>query len=179
MDIKKAFQLQQQTQAADIRMIRMGINLPYVEGTSEILRLILRSPLSILKNTFRKLLCKPKDQAATENNIVYEIDCSNYEGGYFGVSKRSLTLRSDERKRSFRNCNCKKNKIAKYWFEADHSFSRDQKKVIDGESRLIPRKIKKYILCRILITLRKFLTCFLKFGFLIYGILTYLSTSHL
>ena len=50
------------------------------------------------ENTLRKLLCKPKDQVATEdkNNIVYEIECSNCEAVYFGESKRSLKSRSDE-----------------------------------------------------------------------------------
>ena len=40
----------------------------------------------------RKLVCKPKDQVATEgeNNIVYETDCSNCEAVYFGKSKRSV-----------------------------------------------------------------------------------------
>ena len=78
-------QLQQQMQAADIQEeeIRMSINLPYVEGTSEKLRRILRShkikSTFYTKNTLRKLLCKPKDRVATadKNNIVYEIDCSN------------------------------------------------------------------------------------------------------
>ena len=73
-------QLQQQTQAADI------------QGTSENLRRILRShkirSTFYTENTLRKLLCKPKDQVATEdkNNIVYEIDCSNCEAVYFGES---------------------------------------------------------------------------------------------
>ena len=146
-------QLQQQTQAADIQgeKIRMSINLPYVEGTSEKLRRILRSPKIRLtfctENTLRKLLCKPKDRVATEDkdNIVYEIDCSNCEAVYFGESKRSLKSRSDERKRSVRNCDCDKNEIAKHCWEADHNFNWDQKKVIDRESRLIPRKIKETI----------------------------------
>ena len=89
---------QQQTQATDIHEeeIRMSINLPYVEGTIEKLEHILRShkirSTFYTENTLLKLLCKPKDQVATEdkNNIVYEIDCSNCEAVYFGESKRSL-----------------------------------------------------------------------------------------
>ena len=91
-------QLQQQMQAEDIQEeeIKMSINLPYVEGTSEKLQCILRShkirSTFYTENTLRKLLCKSKDQVATEdkNNIVYEIDCSNCEAVYFGESKRSL-----------------------------------------------------------------------------------------
>ena len=129
----------------------MIINLPYVEGTSEKLRRILRShkirSTFYTEMTLRKLLCKPKDRVATEdkNNIVYEIDCSNCQAVYFGESKRSLKSHSDEHKRSVRNCNCDKNEIAKHCWEADHNFNWDQKKVIDRESRLIPRKIKETI----------------------------------
>ena len=63
---------------------------------------------------------------ATEdkNNIICEIDCSNCEVVYY--------------------CDCDKNEIAKHCWEADHNFSRDQK-VVDRESRLIPRKIKETI----------------------------------
>ena len=78
-------QSQRQTQATDIKEheIKISIKLPYVEGTSEKLRRILRSHK--IKSTFyaenilRKLLCKLKDRVAIEDksNIVYEIDCSN------------------------------------------------------------------------------------------------------
>ena len=108
--------------------------------------------------TLRKLLCKPKDRVATEdkNNIVSKIDFSNCQSVYFGESKRSLKSRSDEHKRYVTNCDCDKNEIAKHYWEADHNFIWDQKKVINRESRLR-------------ITLTKFPTCFLKYGFLIYG----------
>ena len=78
-------------------------------------------------------------------SIAYEIDCSNSKAVYLGESKQSLKLHSDEHKRSVRNCNCEKSEIAKHCSEADHNFSRDQKKVVDRESRLIPRKIKETI----------------------------------
>ena len=146
-------QSQQLTQATDIQEeeIRISINLPYVEGTSEKSRRIPRS--HEIRSTFYtemtlcKLLCKPKDRVATEdkNNIVYEIDYSNCQAVYFGESKWFLKSRSDEHKRSVRNCDCDKNEIAKHCLEADHNFNWDQKKVIDRKSRLIPRKIKETI----------------------------------
>ena len=94
-----------------------------------------------------KLLCKPKDRVATEdkNNIVYEIECSNCQAVYFGESKQSLKSRSDEHKRSVSNGDCDKNEIAKHCWEADHNFNWDQEKVVDRESRLIPRKINEII----------------------------------
>ena len=95
----------------------------------------------------RELLCKPKDRVATEdkNNIVYEIAYSNCEAVYFGEPTRSLKSRSDEKKKkSFvRNCDFDKNEIVKHCWEADRNFSWGQKKVIDKENRLIPRKIKE------------------------------------
>ena len=144
-------QSQQLTQATDIQEeeIRMSINLPYVECTSEKLRRIFRSHK--VRSTFytEKTLRKLKDPVATEdkNNIVYEIDCSNCQAVYFVECKRSLKSRSDEHKRSIRNCNCDKNEIAKHCREVDHNFNWDQKKVIDRESRLIPKKIKETIHC--------------------------------
>ena len=107
----------------------MSINLQHVEGTSEKLRRILIShkirSTFYTENTLRKLLCKPKDRVATEdkNNIVYEIDCSNCEAVYFGKSKRSLKSRSDELKRSVRNCDCDKNEISKHCWEADQALA--------------------------------------------------------
>ena len=76
----------------------MSINQPYVEGSSEKLRRILRSyktrSIFYTEKTLRKLLCKPIDRVATEDksNIVYEIGCSNCQAVYFGESKRSLKL---------------------------------------------------------------------------------------
>ena len=118
-----------------------------------------------------KLLCKPKDWVTTEdkNSIVYEIDCSTCEAVYFGESKQSLKLCSGEHKRSVRNCDCDKNEIAKHCWEADHNFNWDPKKVTDRESRFLGRSKKPHILWRILITLTKFPTCFLKYGFQIYS----------
>ena len=94
--------------------------MPYVKSTSKKLRRILRSHKTrftfYTESFLCKLLYKPKDQIATEdkNNIAYEIDCSNCEAVYFGESKRSLKSRSNERKRSVRNCDCDKNQIAKH-----------------------------------------------------------------
>ena len=95
----------------------------------------------------RKLLCKSKDRVATgdKSNIVYEIDCSNCESIYFGQSKRSLKLCSDEHKRSVKNCDCDENEITNHCWKANHNSSRDQKKVIERQSRLILRKIKETI----------------------------------
>ena len=57
--------------------IRMSINLPSVEGTSEKLRRILRSykirSTFYTESTLRKLICKPKCRVATEdkNNSLF------------------------------------------------------------------------------------------------------------
>ena len=65
-----------QTQATDIQEeeIRMSINLPYVEGTSENLRRILRSikirSFFYTKITLRKRLCEAKDRSVTEDKKI-------------------------------------------------------------------------------------------------------------
>ena len=75
-------QSQQQTQKED-EEIKMIVNLPYVEGTSEKLDHILRSheirSTFYTESTLHKLFCKPKYQVPTEDkiNIVCKIDCSN------------------------------------------------------------------------------------------------------
>ena len=146
-------QSQQLTQAIDIQEeeARMSINLPHVEGTSEKLQRILRShkigSTFYTENTLHKLLCNPKERAATEDksNFVYEINFSNCEAVYFGESKRSLKSCSDERERSVRNCDCHKNEIAKKYWEGNRNFSWNQKKVINRGSRFIPRKIRAAI----------------------------------
>ena len=127
----------------------MSVNLSYVKVSSKKPKYILRShkirSTFYTESTLQKFLYKPKDRVATKdkNNIFYEIGCSNCEAVYFGETKWYLKWRSDEHKRSVRNCNYDKNEIAKYCFEADQNFSWDQKKVVDKESRLIPWKIKE------------------------------------
>ena len=111
-------QSQQQTQATDIQKeeIRMGINLPYVQDTSEKQRRILKSQKVRLtfytQRTLGKLTCKPKDRVA-KNNIADETDFYNYEVVYFVKFKRSLKSGSDKHKRSVRNYDCDKNETAK------------------------------------------------------------------
>ena len=126
-------QSQQQTQSTDIHEeeIRMSINLPYVEVTSEKLRRILRShkircPF-YTESTLRKFLCKSKDRK-DKNNIVYEINCSNCIVVCFSESKRSLKSRSDEHKISVRNWDYDKNEIVKHCWETDRNFNWDQTK---------------------------------------------------
>ena len=69
--------------------IRMSINLPYVEGNGEKQHRILKShkirSTLFTESTLRKLLLATED----ENNIVYEIDCSNCDAIYFSEFKRS------------------------------------------------------------------------------------------
>ena len=64
------------------------------------------------------------------------------------VNTKNLAFRkqrSDEYKKSVRNCDRNKNEIAKHCWKAGHNFNWDQKKVFDREIRLIPRKIKETI----------------------------------
>ena len=97
-------QLQKQTtQVTDIQEeeVIMSRNLPYIKGTNEKLRCILRChkvrSIFYTETTLRKLLCKLRDRvvAVDKKNIVYEIDCSKCKAAYFGEFKRSLKSRLD------------------------------------------------------------------------------------
>ena len=66
-----------------------------------------------------------------------------YEVYCLGESKRSLKSLEDEHKRSARNRDCEKKKTAKHSWETNHNCCWEQKKVVDSESRLVPRKIKE------------------------------------
>ena len=127
----------------------MSLNLPYIKGTSEKLRSILRSYkiryTFLIESTFSKLLCKLIYRVAAEEKSSIIYDCSNCEAAYIGESKRPLKLCSDKHKRSAGMFNCEKNEIAKHCWKANHNFSWYQKKGLERESRLIPRKIKKTI----------------------------------
>ena len=124
-------QSQELTQTTDIQEeeIRININLPYIEGTSEKRCRILKShkirSTFYIEQTLRKLLCKTKDRVATEdkNNIAYETDCNNCQAVYFGESKQSLKSRPYENKTPVRNCDCDATEIAKHCWEADHNFN--------------------------------------------------------
>ena len=72
--------------------------------------------LSTLKWLCVNSFVNKKEGVTTEhkNNIVYEINCSNCQAVYFGESKWSLKLRSDEHERSVRICDCDKNETAKH-----------------------------------------------------------------
>ena len=84
-------QSQQLTHVTDIqeKKIRISIDLPYVEGTSEKLRRILRShelrSTFYTENTLRKLFCKDRVATEDKNNIVYQTDCSNCEAVLNGL----------------------------------------------------------------------------------------------
>ena len=118
-----------------------SVNLPYIEGTSEKLRHIHRShelrSTFYTENTLRNLFCKDRVATEDKNNIAYQIG--------LGESKQSLKSHSDEHKISVRNSDCDKNETAKHSWEAHHNFSRDQKKVVDREIKLIPMNIKETI----------------------------------
>ena len=130
-------QTQQKMQATEIRM---SINLPNVEVTSEKLRRILRShrirSTFYTESTLRKLLCKPKDPVATEdkNNTIYESDCSSWETVYFNESKLS------------RIATVKRIKLQNTVGKQIIALARIRRKLlVDRESKLIPRKIEETI----------------------------------
>ena len=127
------------------------VNLPYVKGTSEILRRILQShkirSTFYSKDTLRKSLSHPKDPISVElqNNVVYKIPCNDCNAIYIGESKRSLKTRSKEHQYAVRAGHTDKNEIADHCWEHGHRFDFEKKSVIDRESNWHARKIKESI----------------------------------
>ena len=122
---------------------RDHIMYKFTVSTTENLRHIFRSykirSTYYTEITLHKLLCKPNNRVATEdkNNIVYEIDCENCEVVSFGESERSLKLLSG-------SAVVKKIKLRNAVGKHITSLA-GIRKVVDRESRLIPRNIIEII----------------------------------
>ena len=116
------------------------VNLPYINGTSNILRRIfnehnIKSTFTS-KETLRKILSHPKDKLSQEkkSNVVY-----------IGETKRTLVQRVQEHKRAVQNADTSKNEIADHSWTKDHQFNWNEKKIIDQEKGWVARKIKETI----------------------------------
>ena len=151
----------------------MSINLPYSEGTSERLLHKLRShkirSTFCTENTFRKILCTTKDWVAIENknNIVCKIDCSHCEAVCICESKRFLKSRSDEHKSLSGIKIVIRMKLQKTVGKRITALAAIRRALLIRKAgAFLGRSKKPYILWRILITLTKFPTCFLKYGYL-------------
>lgn len=127
------------------------INLPYINGTSEILRRIFRQHkircTFYSSDTLRNMLSHPKDpvEANKQNNIVYKIPCGDCNAVYIGESKRTLDQRSKEHARAVRNGDIEKNEIADHSWKYNHRFDWEKKTIIDREQNMVSRKIKETI----------------------------------
>ena len=127
------------------------INLPYIAGTSEILRRIFQKHkfrcTFYSSDTLRKTLSNPKDkiEKGKQNNIVYKIPCADCNAVYIGESKRSFDQRSKEHVRAVTNGDVDKNEIADHSWKLDHKFDWENKIIIDREQNWRVRKIKETI----------------------------------
>ena len=105
------------------------VNLPYINGTSNILRRIfnehkIKSTFTS-KETLRKILSHPKDKQLSQekkSNVVYQIPCNDCQTVYIGETKRTLVQRVQEHKRTVRNADTSKNEIADHSWTKDHQF---------------------------------------------------------
>ena len=59
------------------------------------------------------------------------------------MNQNVICIRVQMNTKDVKNCDFEKNELAKHCWEGDHNFGWDQKKVVDKESKLIPRKIKE------------------------------------
>ena len=72
------------------------VNLPYIPGVSNTLKRIFRKHkikgIFNSKDTLRKILSHPKDKIpeSRNNNVVYQIPCSDCNAVYIGETKRKV-----------------------------------------------------------------------------------------
>ncbi|XP_057301965.1 uncharacterized protein LOC130636309 isoform X1 [Hydractinia symbiolongicarpus] len=122
--------------------------LPFVPGTSEILRRVLRQHkikcILNSKDTLRNTLSKPKDKINMEeqNNVVYEIPCKDCDAVYIGETKRKFKQRVQEYMRAVRNGDVKKNEIEDHSWSRSHQFNWRIKSLTENPEQR-PGRLKK------------------------------------
>ena len=78
-----------------------------------------------------------------KNNFVYEIECSKCETMDFGGILKCLLKCDQMNTKDLTKIMIVKRMKSRNTIKGDHNFSWDQKKVVNRESRVIPRKIKE------------------------------------
>ena len=127
------------------------VNLPYINGTSNILRrifnehIISNQRLLQKKHCAKSYLIQKTNSQEKKSNVVYQIPCNVCEAVYIGETKRTLLQRVQEHKRAVRNADTEKNEIADHSWTKDHQFNWNEKKIIDQEKAWIARKITETI----------------------------------
>ena len=126
------------------------INLPYIQGESEQLRRTFNK--YNIKTTFytpttlRSLLSKPKDPIPKEdrNNVIYQLDCKDFEAVYVGETKRTLNIRTNEHISAVKSAS-QRSHTAEHCWKYNHDFDWNNKRVLDFEKNWKTRKIKEAI----------------------------------
>ena len=127
------------------------VNLPYIPGVSNTLKQIFCKHkikgIFNSKDTLRKILSHPKDKIpeGRNNNVVYQIPCSDCNAVYIGETKRKFDCRVQEHKKAVQNGDISKNEIADHSWTKNHNFNWDGKKILDREKKWTARKVKETI----------------------------------
>ena len=127
------------------------VNLPYIPGVSNTLKRIFRKHkikgIFNSKDTLRKILSHPKDKIpqGRNNNVIYQIPCSDCNAVYIGETKRKFDCRVQEHKKAVQNGDISKNEIANHSWTKNHNFNWDGKKILDREKGWTARKVKETI----------------------------------
>ena len=110
--------------------------MPYVQGTSEIIKRILKDadirvafkPIKTLNHCFPR----PKDPIKSEEKcgIVYQIPCNDCKFVYIGQTQRRLSTRIHEHKRAVRNMDVQKSAICEHILQTDHKVNWNGSKVL-------------------------------------------------
>ena len=124
-------------------------SIPYVPGTSEKIRRVLREagihvglkPIS----TLRKQLVKKRPIPAKKFGVVYQLCCAS-EGcqwRYVGETGRTMENRRQEHIRAVRNLDVTRSEVAQHVHEESHQVDMDGMEVLDRERDWRKRTVKE------------------------------------
>ena len=121
------------------------ISAPYIKGTSERVKRLLRNHnvriFDTNRNSLNSKICRLKDKRndSEKSNIVYEVSCNDCSAKYIWESSRTVKVRAHEHSLDIVN-----NRIHNHMFvherDFDHKFKIDEVRVILEEKRSKPRK---------------------------------------
>ena len=85
---------------------------------------------------------KDKTELFKESNVIYKINCQNYNSNYIGTTKQYLKNRISQHKSSIKITNSNKTALSEHCINLDHTFDFDNTKILCKENN----QYKRYIL---------------------------------
>ena len=122
------------------------VTIPYIQGTTERLRRVLKEynfKVAVKPNSkLADALLKSKDRVEplSQTGVVYSIPCGECDVQYIGETGRALKTRMTEHERSVRLNKTKNSALADHSHSTGHSVSWDNAKVLSKEPKWSQRR---------------------------------------